>query len=381
MSELERLLRELRSLADTPFEKVRAMPPGMYLSEQVHALEVERIFRVDWLCVGRADELPEPGDYLTYEIADQPIALIRQRDSSIRAFANVCKHRMAQLLDGDGHCARIACPYHAWSYGIDGRLFNAPHMQEHPDFDAKSIRLDDIACEVWHGWVFVSLSAEPTPLRERLAPMDDLMTMYGVADYRHLIREDHVWQTNWKVLAENFMEGYHLPVVHRASVGTWMIGEETEFVSSPTDSFTYQTFPKIGESQYGVAHPKNERLQGKWRQMSLMPTVFPSFMTVLGPDLFWYLSLRPQGAAEVRVRFGVALAPEVADDVEDLDAKAAEMTELFAKVNAEDRSAAERVYRGMRGRLSTPGPLNWVERELHDLMRYLAIRLCEDAGS
>ncbi|MEE1565404.1 MAG: Rieske (2Fe-2S) protein, partial [Acidimicrobiales bacterium] len=116
------VLARLRQVADGPLSAATAMPPEMYHSEEILHLEQQRMFAHDWVSPGLAAEIPEPGDYLTYSIADQPVFCMRGRDGEIRTFANVCRHRMMQLLDGSGNTGRIVCPYHAWSYDLDGRL-------------------------------------------------------------------------------------------------------------------------------------------------------------------------------------------------------------------------------------------------------------------
>lgn len=171
------------------------------------------------------------------------------------------------------------------------------------------------------------------------------------------------------------MEGYHLPIAHRKTVGAWFPAEDTGFPERSFEAFTYQTFSKTGDAAYGVAHPRNSRLEGCWRRTSVLPTIFPSHMYVLAPDHLWYLSLRPEGVGQVRIRFGVALAPEVHESLEDLDGYVAETEAFFGRVNGEDRAVVEAIFGNARAPLAEPGRLCWLERELHDFMGYLARRL------
>jgi phenylpropionate dioxygenase-like ring-hydroxylating dioxygenase large terminal subunit len=196
-----------------------------------------------------------------------------------------------------------------------------------------------------------------------------------MADYLHCHTEDFVWNTNWKLLTENFMEGYHLPVAHRKTVGAWFPAEETGFPEERHDAFTYQTFIKDGPAKYGLAHPKNTVLTDRWRYTSVMPTVFPTHMYVLAPDHLWYLSLRPKSLGEVYLRFGYALAPEVYESLEDRDGFIAETNAFFDRVNDEDRVVTEGIYQGSRAPLAKGGRLSWLEREIHDFMQYLVRRL------
>jgi hypothetical protein len=208
-----------------------------------------------------------------------------------------------------------------------------------------------------------------------LAPLLPVVGHYQMADYVHCQTEDFVWNTDWKLLTENFMEGYHLPVAHRKTVGAWFPAEETGFPEERHEAFTYQTFIKDQTAKYGLAHPSNTVLTGRWRSTSMMPTVFPTHMYVLAPDHLWYLSLRPKSLGEVHLRFGYALAPEVYASVEDKDAFIAETNAFFDRVNDEDRMVTEGIYQGSRAPLAKGGRLSWLEREIHDFMQYLVRRL------
>ena len=381
-SDLDRLLAELGRLAALPLEQATAMPPGVFTSEDFLALEQREIFAKEWLCAGRADAIPNPGDYLTYRIGDQPVFVIRGTDSSVRCFANVCRHRMMRLLEGTGNCKRIVCPYHAWTYRLDGQLIGAAYMEKSAGFDKTKVCLPEIRCELWQGWIYVTLDPDIAPVAERFAALHDIVAHYRMADYVQIVQEDHVWNTNWKCLTENFMEGYHLPVAHRRTVGGYFPARETRFSDAEADNaFTFQWFVKRPDAPVGGAHPDNTRLTGEWCQTSVMPTIFPSHMISLAPDHFWYLSLQPRGTDQVEIRYGAAFAPEVLDAAEDPDELIRQTKAFLTQVNEEDRFVVEGIFQGVRAPLSRPGPLSWLERENHDFARYLARRLSVAARS
>ena len=379
---LDAALRRLGETAARPMESATGLPPEVYWREDVAALETEKIFRRDWACPGLAADIPETGDCLTFSVAGEPVFCVRDRRGEVRTFANVCRHRMMRLVaDGGGRLGkRIVCPYHAWTYDLDGRLVGAGHMKGSAEFDKSGICLPEIRTEIWHGWIYITLNPEAPPVRESLAPLEDAVSRYGMADYAPVARRDHVWRTNWKLLTENFMEGYHLPVAHKATVGAWFPAGETRFPEGEFDAFTYQTFAKSEAATYGRAHPDNDRLKGEWRRTSVLPTVFPCHMYMLAPDHLWYLSLRPRGVGEVDVRFGAALAPEVRAGLDDAEGWIAELLRFFGEVNEEDRRVVEGIYAGARSDFAAPGPLSWLEREIHDFQRYLARRLTGGAA-
>jgi len=375
MRPIQSLLQRLARLAKTPLTEATGMPPELYHNAELFELETKLLFEQEWLCPGRVADIPNPGDYLTFSLADQPILVVRDNDGAVRAFSNVCLHRMMRLVEGRGRLRNIVCPYHAWTYGLDGRLTGAGHMDRTPGFVAAREHLPELRTELWEGWIYVTLDRSAESVTRRLRALHDIVTPYRMADYVPVATEDYVWDTNWKIVTENFMEGYHLPVTHRETVGAWFPVQDTEFPDKTFDAFTFQTFTKDPSAIYGRAHPSNTRLEGRWRYTSIMPTIFPTHMYVLAPDHLWYLSLRPQSVGRVSVRFGVALAPEVKSALDDPDAFSRDLMSFFDKVNAEDRRIVEAICENSRGPLARPGRLSWLERELHDFAGYLARRL------
>ena len=380
ITESPRLLQRLAALAALSQDEATAMPPEMYHSPKIAKRERKRIFNKAWLCAGLSSAIPKTGDYLSYDIGNQSIAVIRQKDGSVSAFANVCRHRMMTLLEGTGSCKnkRVMCPYHAWSYDIDGSLKSAPYMQDRRNFDKQDYGLTPIRCEVWEGWIYVTLNDDSPSVNEQLSELQSIVSDYRMADYVPIVQQDHVWNTNWKMLTENFMEGYHLPVTHRATVGGHFPVEETEFSQLPPNpAFTYQLYTKKESAPVGNAHPDNKVLKGKQRRTSVLPTIFPSHMISLAPDHLWYLSLQPLGQDKVSIRYGAALAPEVLAASDDPEALKSRVISFLDQVNEEDRGVVEGIFRGSHGPLANAGPLCWLERENHEFTQYIARQLCE----
>lgn len=375
MAQLDDLLSQIAAVASEPFETATILPPAVYTSPDILALEEEHIFKAGWQCPGRTADIPNPGDYITYEIAGEPIFTIRDKDGSVRSFSNTCRHRMMQLLEGSGTVKRVVCPYHAWAYDHGGRLIGVPHEQLFANFDKSAICLPEIRTEVWQGFIYVTLSADAPVLAEALTPLDSLIDRFQVANYVPIVTQDHVWDTNWKLLTENYMEAYHLPFIHKATVGGHFPVEDCVYPHEAPGLFTYSTFTKSDGSRYGRAHADNKRLEGEWRYTNVLPTIFPSHMFTLAPDYMWYLSLRPQGTGQVRIRYGASLAPEVVAAMTDRDAEIAAAVAFLDDVNNEDRAVVEGAYRGACAPLTTPGPIHQLERTIHHFIIYLAGRL------
>ena len=366
----------LADRAATPLDRAMSSPPSLYTDPAILDMEIKSIFEKEWHCPGLAADIPEPGDYVTFSIGEQQVFSMRQKDGSIRTFSNICRHRMMQLLEGRGNTKVVVCPYHAWTYSQDGSLRGAPYMDRSETFDRKKFCLPEIRTEIWNGWIYITLNADAPSVAELLAPMNDLVAQFRMDRYVPCETQDHVWQTNWKLLTENFMEGYHLPVAHRATVGQWIGLDDTIFPLDVNPHFTWQTFTKDETATYGRAAEACDYLEGKWRYTTIMPTVFPAHMYVLAPDHVWYLSLRPKGVGEVHVRFGVALAPERLDAFPNKQAALKDLITFFDHVNEEDRFVVEGIFTGAHGALAQAGPLSWLEREIHDFQKYLAGKLC-----
>jgi choline monooxygenase len=188
-----------------------------YTDPQWHQVDLREIVSRTWQWVCHAEKLRDPGSYVAIEIAGKPVAIVRDREGALRAFYNVCKHRAHRLLTGEGRIARIMCPYHAWTYRLDGQLAGAPHTQHLRDFDPKAIRLEPVQVEEFCGFVYVNLDANSEPLRtlsgnleaeiRHWAPDVDSLT------FGHRLTYDI--RSNWKNVVDNFLECYHCPVAHK----------------------------------------------------------------------------------------------------------------------------------------------------------------------
>ncbi len=368
-------VEDLRTTVSVPFNEAKAMPKSVYTSADFAEREVSRIFAREWVCAGRADALDRPGDYLTTEIAGEPILVLRDGDGQVRAMSNVCRHRMSVLLEGRGNTRSIVCPYHAWTYNLDGTLRGAPAMTLNKAFCKTDITLPPVRCRVWLGWIMVTLNPDAPEPATRLAGVSELVGAYRMENYRELFRETFHWKTNWKVLAENFMESYHLPVCHNGTIGGHVDLEKMDCPEG-LPAFNYHSILKNDALDLALAHPANSVLQGEQRRTTWLISVYPSLMITLSPGYFWYLSLTPDGPGQVKVLYGGGLAPEFVEDPGAHD-HFSRLKALLDAVNLEDKGCVERVYRGLNAGLSAPGPLSHLERPNFDFARYIAAMMAE----
>jgi phenylpropionate dioxygenase-like ring-hydroxylating dioxygenase large terminal subunit len=366
-------LDELRGTVAVPFAAARAMPKSVYTSAAFAALEQRHIFARDWLCAGRAEGLANPGDYLTMTIAGEPVIILRDKDGRLRGMSNVCRHRMSTLLEGRGNVRAIVCPYHAWTYNLDGTLRGAPAMTLNEGFCKDRIALPQVRVENWLGWIMVTLNPDAPDPAVQLAAVEDLVGYLDMASYRETFREEFRWATNWKVLAENFMESYHLPVCHAGTIGGAV---DLLQMTCPEGSaaFNYHYILKNDTIPLSLAHPSNTRLQGDQRRITWLLSIYPALLITLTPGYFWYLSLTPDGPGHVNVLYGGGMSADWCADPAAAD-HLASVKALLDDVNIEDKGCVERVYQGLSAGLSAPGPLSHLERPNYEFAQWIAGRM------
>ena len=369
------ILAALAANAAGAFDEALSLPPGIYHDAEILRREVAEIFRREWLCLGRLAEIPNAGDYIARDLAGAPVFVIRQRDGDVKAFANVCRHRAASLLEGDGHVAKISCPYHSWTYELDGQLIGAPFMQETPGFDVKTQRLRELRCDTWQGFVYVCQGDAPT-LGDRLASLGDLVGDFRMGDYAPVYTTEETWNTNWKCLVENYMDAYHVHRVHRDSFGKYGSSEEQTHLFDGEDSYSYHYVQEETGDKSVSPHPDNTWIRDENRHRTWLINVFPAHTMQLQPDMLWYLSMLPDGVDKVRVRWGVSIPGEILEGASDRQAVIDEQMDLIHQVNGEDKPIIENVFRTTRSPDAIQGRLSYLERNVWQFGRYLARNLC-----
>lgn len=366
-------LDELRANVALPFGQAMAMPKSVYVSPKFHEAEQRHIFAREWLCAGRAEALPVPGDYLAIEIAGEPVVILRDRDGRLRGLSNVCRHRMSTLVEGRGRLRALTCPYHGWTYNLDGSLRGAPGMGLNTGFCKEDVALPAIRVEDWQGWILVTLNPDAPPPSETLAGVDRLVGHLDMAHYTEVFREEFDWDTNWKVLAENFMESYHLPVCHMGTIGGASKLEEMVCPEGEA-AFNFHWILKNDTVPLALAHATNTALEGEDRRKTWLLAIYPALLITLTPGYFWYLSLTPRAPGRVHVLFGGGMSPDWMSDPSAPDHLAG-VKALLDRVNIEDKGCVERVWRGLTAGLSAPGALSHLERPNYDFARWIASRM------
>ncbi len=372
------LLSDLARIAALPLEDGLALPPAVFSHEGFAAIEEERIFRRAWQCVGRADELTEPGDYLTDDLAGDPIFVVRDGEGAIRAFPNICRHRAARLLEGSGNAKRIVCPYHAWTYDLAGRLVSALYMPE--SFSPKDVCLPELGTEIWEGFVYVSPDRDALPLTPRLARLSQRFHNHSLASYRTVIRVEETWACNWKILFENFSEPYHSFIAHRTTVDPALPTRLTQHGEKGEEAWTIYTQvrpPGVAYEHGGEMGVLNGALTEAEQVEYPIFGVFPTHLCSVSAERLFWISLRPRGPGHVRVRWGVDAYPGAMPEGEAGEERKRKLRATFDRINNEDRGIIEAIQSNATSRHAVSGRLSPKENCIWEFQRYLARQMLE----
>lgn len=229
---------ELASLGK-PSSEARGLAPRLYTDRAVFAAEKEKIFKREWVAVFHQGTIPNPGDFRVFDFAGESYLFVRGKDGEIRGFHNICRHRGAQVAAGEGNCNRFRCPYHTWTYDLEGRLVGAPEMAH---VVREGIGLAEVRIDTWLGFVYMTENPDAEPLASKLAPLDDVLApFHAVSDRLESMYEiPFTGDWNWKLTCENAFEGYHVIGSHYESAGDLIPGELT--YTETTDYRHYTDF-------------------------------------------------------------------------------------------------------------------------------------------
>jgi Rieske 2Fe-2S family protein len=351
-----------------PLESASPLPPAAYWDAEVFAFERAEILDRAWRCVGREDEIEQPGAWINAPLTDEGIVVIRGADLEARAFHNVCRHRGATLLDGPcGRVARIECPYHGWIYELGGALRSAPHAL--PGFDRRAHALHEARVAAWQGFLFVNLDDGAPPLDRALAGAPPWFMRERWPRLKRAGRASYEVLANWKLCVENFQESHHFPLVHptlhhytpcdRADSvlgdGPWLGG----VMDLIPEAETVSTSGTRGGRPFLVPEEARRRVTDA--------VLFPTLLTSLQPDYLLTYRLHPRAPDRTLVIADTYVHPAAAGDADDVLA-------FWERINAEDRAVCERQQIGVRSRRFAASCYVAVEDGVHAFDRMIARR-------
>ena len=315
------------------------LPWNWYSDPRVLPRERERIFRRAWQYVGPAEHVAQPGQYFSSRIGDVPVLVARGRDQRLRAFLNVCRHRGAVLVEGNGRRETLQCHYHAWTYDLDGRLRTAPRSEREPGLDLDGIRLLELQVDTWGPLVFVNPDAGAAPLGETFGPVPEHVAAGGidVDGLRFFRRTELEVACNWKIAVENYLECYHCAVAHPGF---------SAVVDVRPDAYKLETYP-LGSSQFGPTKGKAGPVEGQFHWLWPVTKLY----ALPGPRNLVAGPLIPLEPGRTAGWFDYFFSEDVSD------AEAEELIAFDDQVGLEDRRLVESVQQGVSSGLLDGGRL------------------------
>jgi glycine betaine catabolism A len=369
----------------------KSLPSSYYLSEEIYAREKELIFCREWFCAGREEKLPSPGDFLVLDVLGESILVVRTKEGDLRAHYNVCRHRGTQLctataVDQDSVHLKggvlgttgIRCPYHQWTYSLDGHLLHAPHLVEGDGFSKSDFSLYPVGIETWGGFFFLNLSpreasTQGRTLQQQLGAIIARVERYPLADLRTAVSVTYDVHANWKVILENYNECYHCGGIHpelceivpafRQQGGAQLDWERGIPHRDGASTFTFSGTSKRGPFP-GLSDDEKIRHKGE--------LIYPNFMLSLAADHVAAFMLWPKSAGETHITCNFLFH---CDEMRKVDFDPGDTVEFWDLVNRQDWEICKRVQLGMNSRVHKFGYYAPMEDLSADIRRYVTERL------
>ena len=357
------------------------LPTATYTSKEFYDLEVEHIFRKEWFCVGREDQIPNAGDYLTLTMVGEPLVVVRDGEGVINVLSRVCRHRGALVAEGEGNTRSFECPYHAWTYSLQGKLIAAPYMEQTANFAKRECRLPSLPVETWEGFVFTTLDPNPTPLGPQLAPLSAKLANYRLRDMRAAKSLTFTGDFNWKVMLENNCEGYHHIGAHKETAEPFY---PARFVRAEDgdgkDRFVFLTAAATESAFYSTSSPLPaiEGLAPEQLKKAVNPVVLPTHIMFIQWDLMTYFQMFPLGPEKTNFRLTLCL-PKSTMQMPKFDEVLDGVWKTIEFVNDEDNRILTSAHDGLRSGLAEAGRYSYLDQGVWQFHQYVLDRLFPDA--
>ena len=339
-------------MTDSPLladlERGLTLPASWYSDPEILRLEDERIFRRSWQYAGVGTAVAEPGAFFTCRVGGVPVVVVRGRDGELRAFVNVCRHRGHEVAQGCGRRETLQCPYHAWTYDLDGSLRSAPRSEREPGFDTAEWGLLPVLVDTWGPLVLVNLDLAAAPLAETLGDLPAEIARRGLdpatLEYRGRSREIVV-AANWKIVVENFLECYHCPVAHKSF--SRLIDVDPDAYALTTSRWTSSQIAPVRDGKNQPYDPAGEITESQFH------FIWPNWTlnTLPGPAHLRVLVFQPLDAERTATFVDGFWAPGTPDEIVE------EITAFGTVVGQEDTELVESVHRGLRSGVIEHGRL------------------------
>ncbi|MGB5078098.1 MAG: aromatic ring-hydroxylating dioxygenase subunit alpha [Sphingorhabdus sp.] len=337
-----------------------SLPAWTYDDPDFFAAEVEHVFAPSWQIVCHTSDVPNTGDWHCLEYLGESVIVVRGNDAVIRAFTNVCRHRGSRILDGSSGCAKkLVCPYHAWTYELDGRLSGVPDSASYPDLDRSRHGLTPVSIEIWQGFIFVRLRDVGPAVAEMMQPYEEMVAPYRFEELRALGRVTlRPRDVNWKNIGDNYSDGLHIPVAHPGLTRLFgkSYGVEAEpYVDRMWGDLSDRASENWSERMYQRLLPTVPHLPANRQRHWLYFKLWPNVAFDIYPDQVDFMQWLPISPTTSLIREISYVLP---DDRREMRAARYLNWRINRQVNHEDTELITRVQQGMGSRSFTSGPLS-----------------------
>ena len=361
----------LQNRTDTDPDDGWSLPSWLYHDPEFFFVEMARVIRPSWQIVCHVSDVPKPGDWHSLDYLGESNIVVRGDDGQVRAFSNVCRHRASRLLDGHAGCAKkIICPYHAWTYELDGRLTGVPMRSDYRHLDMAKQGLAPLDIEIWQGFIFIRLEGGGPSVAEMMAPYAHEVMPYRFGDLRALGRVTlRPRSVNWKNVADNYSDGLHVPVAHpglRRLFGRGYGIEAQPHVDKMWGMLLETPSDNPSELMYQKLLPRVEHLPEERQRLWTYFKLWPNVAFDIYPDQVDFMQFLPVSPTETLIR---EIAYVIPDDRREMRAARYLNWRINRQVNAEDTQLIARVQAGMASSSHTVGPLGDSEVCLQNFCR------------
>ena len=360
-------IHAFRKTAEIFTSGAKTLPQRYFVSPDVFEQEQEKIFSKQWVLVGHQSQIAKPGDYFVQDVIGESLIVIRDKSGEIHGFFNVCRHRGTRLKeDTCGHASVIQCPYHAWTYGLDGRLIGAPHMDEVAGFDKADYSLHAVNLTLWEGFIFVNLADALRPLEKVFAPLAGKFSHWNMSILRPAKRIEYDVRANWKLMFENYSECYHCPGVHpMLSKVSPYDSAENDLAEGPFLGGFMKINPGKSLSMSGnacalaIGHDHAQEHDRESTQRVFYYSIFPNMLLSMHPEYVMVHQLWPQSPERTLIVCDWFFHP---DAFARKDFKPEDATEFWDMTNKQDWHVCELSQQGIASRAYEPGPYSSREK-------------------
>ncbi len=399
---VEEILAEITRCADLPLEEAESLLPQAYTSQAFFDWEVKHVFQAEWYCLAHVSQIPAIGDFLNLDLFGDPLIVVRDKSNTIQVLSRVCPHRAMDIMPpgfghdghgpaepregkpGCGHTRLFLCPYHSWTFELDGQLKACPEMQQAKGFCRDDVGLRRYRSEVWQGFIFVNLDGQaPKSVAEQYATLGEHLSKWNLADHQVVVEKEWDCPFNWKVLTENFMESYHHAGAHSTTLQPMMPARDTwNEEERPHYIRCHLPFKEKVRAEIAAAEAKGEQwdvfppipgLQGEDRFEWGLFLGYPIFTFLVTPDAAVWYRIQPLGPNKLKLLTTVLASPAAVAHP-NFETMRAEMARQAVDFHLEDMEVCCAVQRGMYAAGHQRGRLSHLEMSIWQIQRYLAAR-------